>query len=113
MALLPTTPGILLSSEATPIGAALVDQDDAGSVRVRSMFAGRSLYFIRRYDFITSAQVTTLRTFYTDNRTISFTHEWLDGVTYTCVFVDEGAFFDLRRGTDWFGHMKMAMTGPI
>ena len=113
MALLPTSPGILLSSEATPVTANLVDRDDAGGHHQRSLFAGQSLAFIRRYDYITAAEETTLKTFYNDNRTVTFTQTWKDGVTYTCVWTGAGYFFDKRIDDFWFGYMTMATSAPV
>lgn len=113
MALLPVSPGILLSSSATPIDSILIDRDDAGGAHGRSMFAGQAKSFVRRYRFISSADVTTLIAFYDANRTVTFTQTWLDGVTYTCIWTGSGHFFDIEIGPYWFGQMTMTMSAPV
>ena len=76
------------------------------------MFAGRAGEFVRRYRYITAAQVATLRTFYDDNRTVTFTQTWKDGTTYTCVWVGEGHAFDVETGAYWSGYMRMRLASP-
>lgn len=113
MALLPISPGITQESAATTIGANLGDDDDAGGYRSRSMWEGRAVQFVRQYRFITAAQVATLRTFYDDNRTVTFTQVWKDGVTYTCSWVGEGHHFDVEVGSYWSGYMIMRLATPV
>lgn len=57
-----------------------------GAVRGRNLFTARKSTFKLLMPYLTSAQKTTLVSFYDTNRNLSFNLTWIDGAVYVVLF---------------------------
>ena len=79
-----------LNSKESQLQGRQVDRASNGVVKVRSMFTVSKKVFDLYHQALTTAQKTTLETFYAANLFNSFAFVWnADGATYT-VFFGEG-----------------------
>ena len=84
----PTGLNISQQSTATPFSGINSERGADGTLRGQVLHADK-LEFNVVHSYLNSTDTTTLRDFYTANKSSSFDFTWpMDGSTYTCMFLD-------------------------
>jgi len=89
MADYPSTLKISKRSTAEPTSGIITDRGTDGTLRGRVLHSDKLNFNVIHFH-LSSSEVTTLKTFYTTNKALSFNFTWpVDGETYTCIFLDK------------------------
>lgn len=89
----------------------LVSYARSGGIKARRLQSAKKRVFVVRHQFLTTAQVATLETFYNANRAGSFDFAWNDSPasTYSVVFADgNGLQFSRAAGNYYNVAVRLA-----
>lgn len=86
MATYPITPVMVMGSTVTPRMNAVVNTAVDGTLRVSSLHAVESYDIAIKHDLVTSAEVTTMETFYATNK-LAQVDVTFRGIVYNCRYV--------------------------
>lgn len=87
MAIYPTTLKIGAESAMEQLDDLVLDRAVNGAARVRAYYTGRKRTFTVVHPAVALADRDSLLSFYDTNRLLPVSLVWIDGTTYTCVFV--------------------------